>query len=232
MAFEGIPNETRKSFENGTTIFERVLPGADRMYPDTDSAPIPLEDDFIEDIRKILPTEVIHRYHQLKEWNVPEDTYTYIFSKNRYPDIERIVRELKYDPQLIGTFFGHHLKFVEGHYKRSAEFTYDKIFELMKYIRDQHLDVRIAGDMLPVIFEHPKMDFDSVLTSIKFKRVSREEILAKVDFLIEKFRKVGQSKQPEAAVRWIMGELRSLATGNIALRELKMAIERKREISD
>ena len=53
MALEGIPNETRKSFEDGTTIFERVLPGADRMYPDTDSAPIPLEDEYIEDLTKI-----------------------------------------------------------------------------------------------------------------------------------------------------------------------------------
>ncbi len=50
MAFEGVPNETRKSFEDGTTIFERVLPGADRMYPDTDSPPIPLQE---EDIKKL-----------------------------------------------------------------------------------------------------------------------------------------------------------------------------------
>jgi glutamyl-tRNA(Gln) amidotransferase subunit E len=33
MAFAGVPNETRKSFPDGTTIFERVLPGPDRMYP-------------------------------------------------------------------------------------------------------------------------------------------------------------------------------------------------------
>jgi Glu-tRNA(Gln) amidotransferase subunit E-like FAD-binding protein len=31
MLFDGIPPETRKSFEDGTTIFERVLPGADPM---------------------------------------------------------------------------------------------------------------------------------------------------------------------------------------------------------
>ncbi len=52
MVFEGVPEETRKSFRDGTTIFERVLPGADRMYPDTDSAPIPLENSYIEDLRK------------------------------------------------------------------------------------------------------------------------------------------------------------------------------------
>ena len=66
MAFEGIPNETRKSFEDGTTIFERVLPGADRMYPDTDTPPRPLEEEQIDSIRKQLPTDVIDRYAQLK----------------------------------------------------------------------------------------------------------------------------------------------------------------------
>ena len=47
MAFEGVPNETRKTFADGTNMFERVLPGRDRMYPDTDSEPIPLTDEYI-----------------------------------------------------------------------------------------------------------------------------------------------------------------------------------------
>ena len=90
LAFAGVPNETRKVFEDGTTIFERVLPGADRMYPDTDSKPIPLEDARIEEIRKMVPTEVADRYRQLKDWGVPEDCYTYIFVRNLYPVIEKI----------------------------------------------------------------------------------------------------------------------------------------------
>ena len=102
MAFAGIPNETRKSFENGTTIFERVLPGADRMYPDTDSAPIPLEDSLIKELGSNLPQEVVDRYNIMKEWGIPEDTYTYIFKKNLFPLIEKIVDELKYDPAFVG----------------------------------------------------------------------------------------------------------------------------------
>ncbi len=70
MAFEGIPNETRKSFEDGTTIFERVLPGADRMYPDTDSAPIPLEDDYIQSLTKNMPEDIIERYKKLMAWDI------------------------------------------------------------------------------------------------------------------------------------------------------------------
>ncbi len=220
MAFEGVPNETRKSFEDGTTIFERVLPGADRMYPDTDSAPIPLEEEHIELLRKNIPTDVFDRYLKMKEWGIPEDTYTYIFSKNLFPVIERIVKELQVNPRLIGTFFGHHLKWVEGKYIRSSEFTYEKICEIFRFLIDNKLDLMLAGNMLPVLYVHPKMDFESVLTSIGFKRRKKEEILAKAEFLKQKYDQVGISKKPEARISWVMGELRKVALGNINLTEL------------
>lgn len=40
-----VPRETRKSLANGSTCFERMLPGPDRMYPDTDLPPIVLDED-------------------------------------------------------------------------------------------------------------------------------------------------------------------------------------------
>ncbi len=227
MAFEGVPNETRKSFPNGTTIFERVLPGADRMYPDTDSAPIPLEEDYIEKLRANLPKEVIERYQQLKEWNVPEDTYTYIFSKNLYPIIEKIVKDLKVDPKLTGTFFGHHLKWVEGHYEKAKEFSYGQIYHLFSFLRENELDVMIAGDMLPEIYEHPKMDFESVLTSINFKRRSEEEIRNKIEFLREKFEEIKISDGKENKVNWVMGEVRPVALGNLPMKKVRGMINKR-----
>lgn len=225
MAFEGVPNETRKSFENGTTIFERVLPGADRMYPDTDSAPIPLEDELIENLRKNLPSDVIDRYHQLVEWKIPEDAFTYIFSKNLFPVIEKIVNDLKIDARLTGTFFGHHLKFVEGRYTKSAEFNYNMIFALFRFLKENKLNLILAGNMLPVIYVHPKMDFESVLTSIGFKKIKKEDILAKAEFLNEKFKQIGKKHTSETRINWVMGELRKVALGNIDLTELSKEIK-------
>ena len=167
MAFDGVPNETRKSFENGTTIFERVLPGADRMYPDTDSAPIPLPNEYIDSLSKNLPIEVIDRFKQLKKWEIPEDTYSYILKKNLVPIIERIIHDLKIAPKFVGTFIGHRMKFVEGHYVSSSEFNYEKLYDLFKYIVKEKLDISIAREMLPIIYEHPQMDLDSVLTSFR-----------------------------------------------------------------
>ncbi len=54
-ALEGVPAETRQSWPDGTTGFERILPGADRMYPDTDTPPIPIADTVLEQIRVALP---------------------------------------------------------------------------------------------------------------------------------------------------------------------------------
>ncbi|RLD97446.1 MAG: Glu-tRNA(Gln) amidotransferase GatDE subunit E, partial [Bacteroidetes bacterium] len=102
MAMEGVPEETRKSFKDGTTIFERVLPGADRMYPDTDSAPIPLTEDYIVSISETLPIDICDRYEQLANWGIPEDAKEYILKKNLVPLIEKIERELDISPKWTG----------------------------------------------------------------------------------------------------------------------------------
>jgi len=72
-ATEGIPEETRQALEDGTNGFERILPGADRMYPDTDLPPIRLEDDRVEAIRSSLPQTPWERMARLCEMGVGED---------------------------------------------------------------------------------------------------------------------------------------------------------------
>jgi len=54
-ALVGVPAETRQAYDDGTTGFERILPGADRMYPDTDTPPIPVADALVERVRVTLP---------------------------------------------------------------------------------------------------------------------------------------------------------------------------------
>ncbi len=54
-ALDGIPNETRQAFPDGTNGFERILPGPDRMYPDTDLPPLAITEERIERIRGQLP---------------------------------------------------------------------------------------------------------------------------------------------------------------------------------
>ena len=224
MAFERVPDETRKSFIDGSTVFERVLPGADRMYPDTDSAPIPLANDYIDGLAKNLPMDIFDRYQQLRDWEIPTDTYNYILKKNLVPIIEKIITKLKVNPKFIGTFIGHRLKFIEGHYIPSSDFNAEIIYGLFAFIKKSKLNIEIAREMLPVVYEHPMMEFESVLTSINFKKRSKEQLLAPISFLKEKYKEIGINKSKETEVNWVMGELRRQAIGNICLKDLKKEI--------
>lgn len=49
-AIIGVPSETRQAHANGTTGFERILPGPERMYPDTDTPPLPIPDTWLQEI--------------------------------------------------------------------------------------------------------------------------------------------------------------------------------------
>ncbi len=225
MAFEGVPEETRKSFVDGTTIFERVLPGSDRMYPDTDSAPIPLTVEYIDTLNQNLPMDIADRYNQLRNWAVPEDTWKYLLSKNMLPLIERISDNFGFTHKSIGSFLGQTFKSIEGNQELHKNFTYEKIYELFRYISEQKLVQGIAKFMISEIYAFPDMQFSSVLTSIHFKHRSIKEIIAPIEFLYEKFKDNTPEPEPDSAINWLMGQVHRQAIGNVKLADLRQQIE-------
>jgi glutamyl-tRNA(Gln) amidotransferase subunit E len=225
LAFAGVPNETRKALEDGATVFERVLPGADRMYPDTDSAPIPIRDEVIEAIRKRLPVDLKTRLNQLKQWKIPEDTHTYLLRNNLMPVMERIIRDFKLKPAFVSTLFAHHLKHVEGAVEGGAPFDYDKVYDLIGFIKERNLTLDLAKEMLPIVYKYPKMDFRYVLNTIQYKRLKLADVMKNLGSLRRLFRKIRTSNDSGAESRWIMGNLRPMALGNIPLGELKAQID-------
>jgi glutamyl-tRNA(Gln) amidotransferase subunit E len=224
MTFDGIPPETRKSFADGTTIFERVLPGADRMYPDTDSVPIPLEDAHIENLRKNNPEDLSERYNQFALWQIPNDTYKYIFSKNYYPLMKRIIEDTGANPKFIGVFFGQRLKHLHGQYN-TIPFAIDRIYDLFVFLKKNQMDTAIASNMLKQLFLHPEMDFESILTALKFRKTGKEEILSKIKVLQDKFSPVRKDTNRNDMINSIMGGLRAVSEGNLELGEVVKEIK-------
>ncbi|WP_421920828.1 Glu-tRNA(Gln) amidotransferase subunit GatE [Marinifilum sp.] len=227
MIFEGVPNETRKSLPDGTTIFERVLPGADRMYPDTDSCPIPLSDEYIAQLGKDLPQDISERIELLNKWEVPKDAYHFILSKNIFPVIEEICERFKFDPKRVSIFFGHTYKNILGKQKVHTDFSYRKLVGLFKFIHEKDLHINIAKYLLPILYQNPSMEFNSMLTALKFKKRSLDELIAPIDFLTEKFRDIKKTDDQDEAANWIMGQLHKQAIGNIELRDLREIIDKR-----
>ena len=72
-AVQGVPSETRQALDDGTDGFERILPGAVRMYPDPDLPPIRISDARLERIIGALPARPWERQTQLQDLGVGRD---------------------------------------------------------------------------------------------------------------------------------------------------------------
>ncbi len=231
LAFQGVPNETRKGLPDGTTLFERVLPGPDRMYPDTDSAPIPIEEELIERLRAGMPVGVSRRFAQFREWRVPQDAFAFLLKHNLAPLIERIHVDFQAEPRFVATLLAHDLKHLLGRKRSSqrvpsgeASFQFDRLHGLFAFLKKEGLEREIARAMLPVLLEHPNIDFQSLLTTVGFRKLGKKEIMAPLPILKKKYQKIATSKDPAAAGRWIAGQLRPAALGNLPLRDLAAQI--------
>jgi glutamyl-tRNA(Gln) amidotransferase subunit E len=198
------------------------------MYPDTDSPPIPLLESDIEKLKQRIPLEISDRFIQLKDWKIPEDTYTYILKRNLVPVIEELV-EMGISGRFAGTFLGHSLKNIEGKNPKHKDFSFGKIVDIFKFLLKEKLEIALAKPILQVVYQHPNMDFNSVLTIINFKRRNKEELMAPIDYLIEKFKdiKVSKNNTDRTTLQWVMGQMHKQALGNINLNALRKAIEKK-----
>jgi glutamyl-tRNA(Gln) amidotransferase subunit E len=224
LAFQGIPNETRKALRDGTTLFERVLPGPNRMYPDTDSPPIPIHDQTIENIKKDLPTDVSERLEQLRKWDIPADTYSFLMKRNLFTLMSHIIKDFKENPIFVGTVIGHTLKHLEGKMPDNHGFESSRIYNLFKFKNREKLAKEIIKPMLAVLYEHPEMNFNSVLKILKYRKFTEQHILSLVPGLKAKFKKIKISEEAGAEIRWIMGKLRNTAIGNMEMNRLSHKI--------
>ena len=219
MAFDGVPQETRKALPDGTTIFERVLPGADRMYPDTDSAPIPLTNNYIEGLRQNIPDAVADRYAQMVAWGVPEDCFKYIFTHNFFPLIKKINAELGVCPKYLGTFFGHRLKHLHGQYGK-IPFYIDRIYDLFAFLKQEGIDKAIARDMLEELFIYPNAELTQILGLAGYRKMTKEEVETLYNEAVGDFYPYRTRSNENDKRNSSIGKVRRKALGNPAFIEL------------
>ncbi|MEE9276558.1 MAG: hypothetical protein V3V62_14735, partial [bacterium] len=109
-AAEEIPRETRQALRDGTTDFERILPGPDRMYPDTDLPLIPIEEARVERIEAALPEPPWERESRYRAWGLPPDVADSLAFAPGAGLLDRIVSEASAPPLLAGTALVHGAK--------------------------------------------------------------------------------------------------------------------------
>ena len=90
MAISGVPEETRKMLEEGSTAYMRPLPGAARMYPETDVFVVAIDEPFWESIAvPELLTDRAERF--VREFGLDEALARQVAFSERLPTFEAAV---------------------------------------------------------------------------------------------------------------------------------------------
>jgi glutamyl-tRNA(Gln) amidotransferase subunit E len=145
----GIPSETRQALSDGTNGFERILPGADRMYPDTDLPPKRIPDERRNKIKSWLPEQFWKRQAWYKELHIPPDTIDEL-SISKYAELfKKAVNEWKINPVTASVIL----------------IQYPKRLSRSGYVIDS-IDEEMMSSILKA-YADGKLTYDFILTAMK-----------------------------------------------------------------
>ncbi len=109
-ATAGVPKETRQALPGGYTTFERILPGPDRMYPDTDSPPTRVTAERVAAIRAGLKPPPWTRLERYAGWRVPAETSEFLIRRGGADIVDAVVESTGVDGLTAAVEIGQRAK--------------------------------------------------------------------------------------------------------------------------
>ncbi|HDQ00060.1 MAG TPA: Glu-tRNA(Gln) amidotransferase subunit GatE [bacterium] len=211
-AIIGVPSETRRALADGTTGFERILPGPDRMYPDTDLPPIPIFDQKIQQIRSQLPTPPWQCHEKYQQLGLTPQMIDELFLSERARIFDRIVNETSYDPIFVARFLTQQLKAIYRKRATAERIPEDVLSEVFKALAEQ----RIVREAVPLIVEQwldkPTRPIVPVITNYAVR--NRETVEKLISDLAEKVQLPGDRRRDQR-FNHLMGVVMKTIRGRI-----------------
>lgn len=197
-----ISAEVRKANEDFSTSFLRPLPGASRMYPETDHEIINIPRSHIANIKlPELLSDKITRY--ARSYKISEEIAKILIAENE-PMFESLVYKFrKIPPSIIASTLVLTIKDLKTRLKLDTDkLTENDFDEVFMYLNEN----KISKEALPHILEERikghKLDIG------KFKAVSGNELEAEIKKII--------THNKGASVNAIMGEVMKLYRGKVS----------------
>lgn len=230
QALQGVPEETRRALRDGNTEFMRPLPGAERMYPETDIPPIPITRDRLNRIRRRLPELLEQKVKRfIKEYHLSQNLASRISLSENVALFEEIVKECRVDPTLVASTLEETLVSlrregvpVENLNKKHLEGTF-KLLSLRKITKES------IPQILSALARKPREKVEKILDELGLKAMPIHELEALVsgivDNNIEMVRQQGE-KSHKKLMGIVMKEVRGKADGQLVSKLLQKEIKR------
>lgn len=226
-AVDGVPNETRQPFADGATRFERILPGPDRMYPDTDSPPTRITRERVERLRAGLPETPWQRELRYAAAGIPADTAYYLIRRGGARLVDLVAQ---HDPALTRRacfFFGEQLKGLQRQGIPVDAIPPERWQEMFLTFAEQPRLWQAWRSVVEHLAQVPGTDISSALNALKLDQPALHWRGALDEVLVDPYKKYpGDCAQRKA--RWYMGgamrKLRGLVPASEVAAEVSRAV--------
>ena len=188
MSVPRVKKEVRAANLDGTTKFTRPLPGAARMYPETDIPPIPIDKKMIQRIKKHLPESWIKKMKRFeKKLNLSEELTKQIIRSDYLDLFEKIVKKYRVNPSVVANVFVSTLKDLKKRENVRVEKLEDKDFEeLFNLLKERKVMKEAIPEVLKYKVEHPDEPVIVGVKKLGLEVISDDELMRIVKEVIKK----------------------------------------------
>jgi glutamyl-tRNA(Gln) amidotransferase subunit E len=223
VAIEGVPEETRGANEDATTRYLRPLPGAARMYPETDVPPVELDPSDVETPE--LLTEKVERYQD--EYGLDAGLAEQVAYGERMPLFERVVGA-GVDPTLAAGTIESTVTELRRDDVSVENLTDDHLAETLHLVEDGEVPQEGVPDLLTELAENPELDAETAAEEAGLGGVDESEVREAVVRVVD--RNADQIEEEGMAafsglMGECMGELRGKASGDLVSEILREEIQ-------
>ena len=228
---EGIPEETRRALPDGNTAYMRPLPGAARMYPETDVPQIEISHEYYNSIEiPELLTERAKRF--VCEFELNKELAEKVAYSKDLPLFENLLETYKKDAIVNATLIARTLVGLVPELRRSGVET-DHLNEehfkgLFAAISAQEIAKEAVQDLLSALAKEPELSAEEAISQLGLSAFDPAEI---ENFIKEMVRGRGdfiRDKGPAALgplMGIVMKEYRGKVDGKILSQMLKKEID-------
>jgi glutamyl-tRNA(Gln) amidotransferase subunit E len=224
-AIEGVPEETRDAREDGTSAYLRPLPGAARMYPETDVPPV--EPDVTEVPTPELLTEKVERYQSA--FGLDAGLAEQVAYGRRMDVFEEAV-EAGVDPTLAASTVESTVTELRRDGVPVENLTGEHFREVFALVADGEVPSEAVGDLLAALAEEPGRSAEAAVEAEGLGGVSETEVREAVERVVERNAEQVDAEGMgafSALMGECMGELRGKASGDLVSDVLREEIGKR-----
>jgi glutamyl-tRNA(Gln) amidotransferase subunit E len=222
-ALDGVPNETRQPFSDGSTDFERILPGPDRMYPDTDSPPSRVTRERVDRLRAGLAEPPWERERRYGAVGVPAGTIHYLIRRRGADLVDLVVRDAGADLRWACFFFGERVKALRRAGLPVDAIASERWLELFRAFAGRPVLREAWERLVCALAGAPDRAVATVVAELGLDQVS-EAWRGELPQVVRSARAAARSAEPDSLVRLCLGVVMPSVRGRVGVAEVAAAL--------